>query len=142
MAEKVSSVSKEQIKVFKSLKLLQTHVERLGLRRIFVQDMPSLTDLDGVYIGGKIVSVLSESYSQGHDAIVFVEDGDMGVEALHGMIQISGDLIELLPTLDDGFKLFVSGAHLEDDGVEFSQDTGKKLNNLWYPFILVTVAIR
>ena len=130
-----SGVSKDQVKVFKSFKLLKAHVESLGLKRVLVQDMPGLSDMNGCYVGGKIVSVLSDSYSQGHDARVFVEDGGMGEDALHAILKVSGELIEVLPSINSEYMLFVSGAHLEDDEIEFSQDTGK------YIMLSLTVAM-
>ena len=120
-----SGVSQEQIKLFKTFDELKVHLDSLPLKRVLVQEIPEQASLDGCYVGGKVLNVLSESYSQGHNAMVFVEDGDAGMDALHIIFKVSGDLIELMPTLTTEYMLFVGGAYMEDDEIEFSQDTGE-----------------
>lgn len=125
-ADQAASVSKEQILLFKTFEEAKDHGERLSLKRVLVQDISAHGNLHGCYVGGKVVNVVSESYSQGHDSLVFVEDGDAGIDALHLIIRISGELVEMLPSINREYQIFVSGAlRVENEEIEFSQDTGE-----------------
>ena len=123
--EIASSVSQDQVKLFRTLREFKMQIECLPLSRVFIEDLGRQNSLDGYFFGGNVVSVSSESYSQGHDAIVFLEDEDAGMDALQVMVRISGELVELLPTLNTEYMMFIAGAYMEDDNMEFSQDTGE-----------------
>ena len=128
--QQASNLSKKQVVCYRAFYQMRSYVEnKLGLRRVFVQDLPNQNNLDGCYFGGRIVNAVTSSNSQGSQggSIVFVEDsGDLGMDALHGVLKISQELMDQLPTLDNQFMLFVSGAFLEenDDNEEFTQETG------------------
>ena len=124
--QQASDSSKKQIVLYKAFFQLRNYVENnLGLRRVFIQNLPDQDSLDGCYVGGKIVNVVS---SQGGGSMVFVEDGgDLGIDTLHGTLKISRELMDQLPSLDSQSMLFVGGALLEEEdfeGTEFTQDTG------------------
>ena len=127
--QQASDPSKKQIVLYKAFFQLRNYVENsLGLRRVFIQNLPDQDNLDGCYVGGNIVNVVS---SPGGGSMVFVEDGgDLGIDTLHGTLKISQELMDQLPSLDSQFMLFVGGASLEEDdeddfgGTEFTQDTG------------------
>ena len=122
---KAATASNDQIKLFKKFEEVKDYGERLSLKRVFVQDIPRQEKLDGCYVGGKVVNVASESYSQGHDSLVFVDDGESGKETLQVLIRIGGDLVELLPSIDSDYMVFVAGAYFEDEDIAYSQDTGE-----------------
>ena len=131
MAEEVCKSSKKQVVPFKSFNFFRSHVERhLDLKRVKVQEIEALDTLDGCYFGGKVVNAITSSFSQGGGTIVFVEDGDVdsGCDVKHASIKISAELTEHLPSLDEQFMLFVGGAFVEDEDVEFTQDAGVYTN--------------
>jgi hypothetical protein len=133
--QEASNSSNQQVVRYKAFHQLHNHVENsLGLRRVLIQKLPDQTNLDGCYIGGRIVNVVSLAGIQGAGggrarSMVFVkDDGDFGMETLHGTLVISQELMDQLPTLNDQFMLFVGGASLEtsdeDEDTMFTQDTG------------------
>ena len=122
--EDVSSASEKRVELFHTFAEFKRHVNSLPLNRLRFQNIASHDSLDGYYVGGKVVSIKSESYSQGHDSLVFLEEEDAEKDPFQIMMRVSGELVELLPTLNTDFAVFVAGARLEDDDVDFSQDTG------------------
>ena len=122
-----SSTVTKQVVRYNSFHQLRNYVENhLGLQRVFIQNLPDQTILDGCYVGGRIVNVASTAGSGRAGSMVFVEDdGDLGMERLHGTLVISQELMDQLPpALDNLFMLFVGGASLEENEKVFSQDTG------------------
>lgn len=120
----MSSVSEEQVKLFRTFAEFKGHVSSLPLNRLRFQNIANHDSLDGYYVGGKVVSIMSESYSQGHDSLVFLEEEDAEESPFQIMMRISGELVELLPTLNTEFAVFVAEANIEVDDIDFSQDTG------------------
>lgn len=136
--QQATNSSKKQVVPYRTLYQMRSYVEnKLGLRQVYVQDLPNQDNLDGCYFGGRIVNVVpSSSRSQGGGSIVFVKDNDdLGMDTLHGVLQVSQELMDQLPTLDNQFMLFVSGASLEevndDEEQQFTQETGKSVTLLW-----------
>ena len=126
-----SDSSTKQVVRYKAFHQLRNYVENsLGLRRVLIQNLPDQASLDGCYVGGRIVNVVSSAGGGHAGSIVFVEDdGDLGMERLHGTLVISQELMDQLPpALDHQFMLFVGGASLEeneeDEDTAFTQDTG------------------
>lgn len=118
-----SGSSKKQVVPYKAFFQMRNYVENiLGLRRVFIQNLPDEENLVGCYVGGKVVNVVSSPGG----SMVFVEDSsDLGIDTLHGTLKISKELMDQLPALDNQFMLFVGGAWLEkSDDTEFTQDTG------------------
>ena len=128
--EQESDSSTKQVVRYKAFHQLRNYVENsLGLRRVLIQTLPNQASLDGCYVGGRIVNVVSTAGGGRAGSMVFVEDdGDLGMERLHGTLVISQELMDQLPpALDNQFMLFVGGASLEEneeDEEAFSQDTG------------------
>lgn len=121
----------KQIMPYKSFYQVRNCAEsKFGLRRVLIQDLPHQDNLDGCYVGGKILDVVPSS-SPGTGSMVFVEDdNNLVVEKLHGTLKISQELMDQLPSLKigDQFMLFVGGASLEesceDTETQYTQDTG------------------
>ena len=125
--QQASGSSKKQVVPYKAFYEMRNYVEdTLGLRRVFIQNLPDQDDLVGCYVGGRIINAVSPSAGSGGRSMVFVEDSsDLGMDALRGTLRISQELMDQLPALDDQFMLFVGGASLEEnDDTEFTQDTG------------------
>ena len=129
--EQASDSSTKQVVRYKAFHQLRNYVENsLGLRRVLIQTLPNQASLDGCYVGGRIVNVVSTAGGGRAGSMVFVEDDDddLGMERLHGTLVISQELVDQLPpALDNQFMLFVGGASLEEneeDEEAFTQDTG------------------
>ena len=126
--EKAVAVSKKQIKLFHNMEEMQVYVDSFSpkLKRVLLVDIPNLNSFEEhSYVGGQVLNVLSDSYSQGHAAMVFVEDVGVPDSIYNLIIKIDGDLVEMMPSVDSEYMLFVSGAiYLEDEEIEYSQDTG------------------
>ena len=125
------AMSKEQIKLFHSLEEMQAHVDSKSpkLKGVPLAEVPNMDSLsEHSYIGGQVLSVMYDSYSQGHGALVFVEDTGVPKSAYHLILKVDGHLIEHMPSVDSDYMMFVSGAiYFENEDVEYSQDTGMQL---------------
>ena len=123
-----SSTNKEERQVlgFKTVKGLERYVQKLQLRRIMIADLDMSSDIEGGYIGGRVVATHASSYSQGHTLSIFVRDesvSDTQDESCQLLIEIDGNIAEDMPSLlSEEFMLFVSHGLIMLNEVEFSQD--------------------
>ena len=126
--EMAVAVSKEQIKLFHNFEEMQAYVDGKSPqpKRILLVDGPNTSSLDEhSYVGGQVLSVMFDSYSQGHSAMAFVEDVGVPGSIYNLILKIDGQLVEHMPSVDSDYMLFVSGAiYFEDEEIEYSQDTG------------------
>ena len=126
-----------QVVGFASEQELSKYARGIGLTRLSLTDLYQQSNLDTSYCGGQVIGHFSNSYSQGHELGVFIEDESAteGSQSEHLVVTISDELAEGMPRLSSDAMMFVHKAIVKDsdgqtcsqDPQAFSQDHGKCL---------------